>query len=87
MGRPPRTRSQGKCAMRHAAVSRRRPQRGGDLAPAIEATEPDLPADHKAEEEDQRGILGGQRALGLHAPTKLLVQPVPRQNLIPQPSG
>src|SRR5262249_32336035 len=47
-----------------------------DLAPAIEATQADLPADHEAEEQDERGILGRQRALGLHSSTEFLVQPL-----------
>ena len=42
------------------------PQHGGDVAPAVEATQADLAADHEAEEQDQRGVLGGQRALRLH---------------------
>jgi hypothetical protein len=48
------------------------PQDRRDLAPAIEAAQADLPADHEAEEQDQRGVLAGQRALGLHA--ELFVQ-------------
>ena len=47
-----------------------------DLAPAIEAAQADLPADHEAEEQDERGVLCRQRALGLHAPPEFLVQPL-----------
>jgi hypothetical protein len=43
----------------------------GDLAPAIEAAQADLPAGHEAEEQDERGVLRRQRALGLHAPAEL----------------
>jgi hypothetical protein len=53
-----------------------RAQHGGDLAPAIESTQADLPADHETEPQDERGVLGGQRALRLHAPAELLVQPL-----------
>jgi hypothetical protein len=47
-----------------------------DVAPSIEAPQPDLAAGHEAEEEHQRGVRGGQAALGLHAPAELLVQPL-----------
>jgi hypothetical protein len=49
-------------------------QRRGDLAPTVEPAQPDLPADHEAEERDERYVLSGQRALGLHAPAELLIQ-------------
>ena len=45
-----------------------------DLAPTVEPAQPDWPTDHEAEEQNQRGILSGQRALGLHASSELLVQ-------------
>jgi hypothetical protein len=45
-----------------------------DLAAAIEAAQADLPADHEAEEQDEGGVLGRQRAPGLHAPAEFLVQ-------------
>src|SRR3972149_5508549 len=50
------------------------PQHRRDLAPAIESAQADLPAHHEADEQDERGVLGGQGALGLPAPAKLLVQ-------------
>jgi hypothetical protein len=46
------------------------------VAPPIEAPEPDLAAGHEAEEENERRVLGGQAALGLHAAANLFVQPL-----------
>ena len=51
------------------------PEHHWDLTPSIDASQPDLAASYEADEEDRRCVLGGQRALGLHAPTELLVQP------------
>jgi hypothetical protein len=64
--------------MRDASCGRlaARAQHGRDLAPAVEPTQADLPADHETEEEHERRVLGGQRALGLHASPELLVQPL-----------
>src|SRR5262245_39025241 len=47
-----------------------------NVAPPVEAPQPNLAAGHEAEEEDERGVLGRQRALGLHAPAEFLVQPL-----------
>src|SRR5262245_29055430 len=44
--------------MRHAAASRR--TRNIDLTPAVKAAQPNLAADHEAEEQDERGVLGRQ---------------------------
>jgi hypothetical protein len=46
--------------------------------PAVptQPAQPDLPADDQADEQDERRVLGGQRALGLHTPAELLVQPL-----------
>src|SRR5262245_16017453 len=62
--------------MRDASCGRlaARAQHRGDLTPAVEPAQSDLPADHEAEEQDQRGVLGGQAALRLHAPAELLVE-------------
>ena len=48
--------------MRDASCGRltARAQHRGDLTPAIEPAQSDLPADHEAEEQDERGVLGGQ---------------------------
>ena len=43
------------------------PQHRGDLPPAIDPAQPDQPARHKAEEQDQRRVIARQRALRLHA--------------------
>src|SRR4029450_4288272 len=51
-------------------------QHCGDLAPAAEPAQADLPADDEAEEQDERGVLSGQRALRFHAPPEFLVQPL-----------
>ena len=48
---------------------------GRDLAPSVEAPQTDLAAGYKAEQEDQRRVLGGQAALGLHPAPELLVEP------------
>ena len=56
----------------HGLVSQHR----WDLAPAIETAQPDLSADHETEEQHERGVLGGQRALGLHPPPELFIQPL-----------
>jgi hypothetical protein len=45
------------------------------LAPSVEAPQTDLAAGHKAEQEDQHRVLGGQAALGLHPAPELLVEP------------
>jgi hypothetical protein len=52
--------------MRDASCGRllAKPQRGGDLTPAVEATQTDLAAHDEAEEQDEGGVLSGQRAPG-----------------------
>ena len=64
--------------MRDASCGRltARAQHRGDLTPAVEPAQSDLPADHEAEGQDKRRVLGRQRALGLHATTELSVQPL-----------
>ena len=61
--------------MRHAAAAALGQDRR-DLAPAIEAAQADFAPDHEAEEQDERGVFGRQRALGLHASPEFLVQPL-----------
>jgi hypothetical protein len=51
-------------------------QQRGDLTPAVEPAQPDLPADNQADEQDERRVLGRQRALGLHTPAEFLIQPL-----------
>src|SRR6266568_6347274 len=50
----------------------------GDLPPAIDPAQPDLPARHEAEEQNEGSVLAGQRALGLYAAAKFLVEPLNR---------
>src|SRR5262249_45903242 len=71
-GSDPPTRSWASCAScgRPTVFPRQR----GDPVPAVEPAQPDLLGDGQADEQDERGGLGGQRALGLHAPAELLVQ-------------
>ena len=47
-----------------------------ELRVAVELAQRDLAGGDEAEEEDERTVLGGQRALRLHAPAELLVQPL-----------
>lgn len=49
-------------------------EHGSDVAPPIEAPQPDLAAGDEAEEEDQRRVLGWEATLGLHPATELLVK-------------
>jgi hypothetical protein len=62
--------------MRDASCSRlaAQPQHGGDLAPAVEATQADLPADHEAEEQDERGVLGDDENVAHIARTHRVAQ-------------
>src|SRR5713101_8388268 len=41
---------------------------------AVDLPQLDLSAGNEAEEQDQRRVLGGKRALGLHAPAEFLVE-------------
>src|SRR3989449_3615499 len=50
----------------------------GDLPPAIDPAQLDLPAHHEAEEQNQSRVLGRQRALCLHASAKFFVEPFNR---------
>jgi len=50
----------------------------GDFPPAVNPAQLDLPTHHEAEEQGQRRVFAGQRALRLHAPAKLLVEPLDR---------
>jgi hypothetical protein len=59
---------------------------GRDVAPSVDPAQPDLAADNESDEQDERGIFGGQATLGLHTPAELLVQRVPRRNAIRAPS-
>jgi len=43
-----------------------------DVAPSIEAPQPDLAAGDQTEQEDQRRVLGRQAALSLHPAPELL---------------
>jgi len=51
-------------------------EHGSDLPPAIDPAQLDLPTRHKAEEQNQRRVLGGQRALRFHAAAKFLMEPL-----------
>src|SRR5262245_46601808 len=78
--------------MRDASCGRlaRCTQDDGNLAPAIEPTQPDLPADDETEEQHEGRVLSRQRPLGLHATAKLLVQSldhVGRPERLPLPLG
>src|SRR5438477_3843430 len=53
-------------------------QHRADLLPTVDLAQLDLPARHEAEEQDERRVLGGQRALRLHASSELLVEPLNR---------
>src|SRR5205823_14438824 len=46
----------------------------GDLPPAIDLSQLDLPTGHEAEEQDQRGLFARQRALRLHAAPEFFVE-------------
>src|SRR5215470_18366851 len=62
----------------------------GDLPPAVDPAQLDLPAGHEAEEQDQGRVLGRQRALRFHASAKFLVEPlncVRRPQRLPLGSG
>src|SRR5207248_7812117 len=48
----------------------------GDFPPAVDPAQPDLPARHQAEEEDQRRLLARQRALRLHAASEFTMKPL-----------
>src|SRR5437667_4977492 len=50
----------------------------GDFPPAVDPAQLDLPTHHEAEEQGQRCVFAGQRALRLQAPAKLLVEPLNR---------
>jgi hypothetical protein len=50
----------------------------GDLPPAVDSAQLDLPTRHEAEEQDQRRVLGGQRALRFDASAKFPVEPFNR---------
>ena len=50
----------------------------GDLPPAVDPAQRDLPAGHEAKEQDQCRVLGRQRALRLHAAPEFLVGPLDR---------
>jgi len=50
----------------------------GDLPPAVDPAQLDLPAGHEAKEQDQCRVLGRQRALRLHAAPEFLVDPLDR---------
>jgi hypothetical protein len=43
---------------------------------AVDPPQLDLSAGDQAEEQDQGGVLRGQRALGLDAPAELLIEPL-----------
>ena len=47
-----------------------------EVCVAVELAPRDLAGGDEAEEQDERTVLGGQRALRLHAPAELLVQPL-----------
>jgi hypothetical protein len=49
---------------------------GRDVAPSVDPAQPDLAADNESEEQDERGVFGGQATLGLHTPAELLVEPL-----------
>ena len=38
---------------------------GRDVAPSVDSAQPDLAADDESEEQDERGVFGGQATLGL----------------------
>ena len=54
------------------------PEHGGDLLPAVNSPQPDLPARHEAEEQHEGRVLARQGALRLHAPAEFFVEPLNR---------
>jgi len=51
-------------------------EHGRDLVPAVQAPQANLTAGPEAEEQHERGFLGRQTALRLHAAAEFLVQPL-----------
>ena len=47
-----------------------------NLPPAVDPAQLDLPVSHETEEQNHRRVFAWQRALRLHAPTELLVEPL-----------
>ena len=76
--RPPhRTTSTRAQNIRLGASSRYRravPQHRRDFPPAVDPAQLDLPARHKAEEQDERGVFARQGALRLHAASEFSVK-------------
>src|SRR6516164_9617025 len=62
--------------MRHAADRRPCRSTAGICAPAVYAPEANLAPGQEAEKQAERGVLGRQAALRLHAAPELLVQPL-----------
>jgi hypothetical protein len=60
-------------------------EHAGDLPPPVDPAQLDPPACHEAEPQDQRRVLGRQRAVRLHAAAKLLVAPLNRVRPYPLP--
>jgi hypothetical protein len=58
---------------------------GGDLPPAVDPAQLNLPTDHEAEEQDQRRVFARQRALRLHATPEFFVEPFNRVRGAPEP--
>jgi hypothetical protein len=48
----------------------------GDLPPAIDLTQPDLPTRYEAEEQDNGGVFTRHRTLRFHASAEFLVKPL-----------
>jgi hypothetical protein len=49
-------------------------QHCGDLPPAVDPAQLNLPTGHEAEEQDQRRVFAGQRALRFHAAAEFFVE-------------
>ena len=55
-------------------------EHGPNVAPPIEAPQPDLAAGDEAEQENQRRVLGWEATLGLRPAAELLVKSLNRSN-------
>src|SRR5207245_3764240 len=74
----------------YAATALSRLKYRGDLPPAVDPAQLDLPAGHETEEQDDRGFFAWQRALRLHTAAKLFVKTfdhVRRPERLPLPLG
>src|SRR5262245_56171350 len=52
------------------------PEDGGDLPPAVDPAQPDLPARHETEEQYDGGVFTRERALRLHPAAEFFVEPL-----------